>query len=172
MDDTTSSEIRFCYLESPIGRIRISGSADWISEVHFLEDKELSSLSPESDPAFDLIINCREQLSAYFKGNSRQFDIRLNQRGTEFQQKVWNQLAVIQYGDTINYLALAKQLGDAKVIRAAASANGKNSIAIIVPCHRVIGSNGDLVGYAGGLWRKRWLLEHEKQFARGVRTLF
>ena len=172
MKSLTSSEIRFCYLDSPLGRIRISGTTESISEVHFLDKNDNIEPRPGTASAFDLIIECRNQLKAYFDGSSQQFNIRLDQRGTDFQQKVWNQLSVIRYGDTINYLSLARMLGDPKVIRAAAAANGRNSIAILIPCHRVIGSNGDLVGYAGGLWRKRWLIDHERKFARGVRTLF
>ena len=96
----------------------------------------------------------------------------MQQDGTIFQQRVWSELLAIPYGKTISYLTLAKRLGDPKAIRAAASTNGKNNIAIIVPCHRVIGSNNDLVGYAGGLWRKRWLLEMETKITYGVQTLF
>src|SRR5689334_9241313 len=120
MNRLTTPAISCCYLDSPIGRIRISGTEDLISEVHFLDDEE-SKLQEDNSPAFDLIIDCRNQLSAYFSGKLQQFNIRINQRGTDFQQKVWNQLSAIRYGNTINYLALAKQLGDAKVIRAAAA---------------------------------------------------
>ena len=96
----------------------------------------------------------------------------MNQHGTDFQQRVWNELLGIPFGKTISYLELARRLGDIKSIRAAASANGKNNIVIVVPCHRVIGSHNDLVGYGGGIWRKRWLLEHEAKIAHGVQTLF
>lgn len=113
-----------------------------------------------------------EQMIQYFSGQRRVFDFPINQEGTEFQQRVWQELSSIPFGKTISYLDLAKRLGDTKVIRAAASANGRNNIAIVVPCHRVIGSKSDLVGYAGGLWRKRWLLEHENKIAHGVQTLF
>ena len=92
--------------------------------------------------------------------------------GSAFQQKVWNELTAIPFGRTISYLELSRRLGDSKAIRAAAAANGRNNVAIIVPCHRVIGSNNKLVGYAGGLWRKKWLLEHEAKLAHGVQTLF
>jgi methylated-DNA-[protein]-cysteine S-methyltransferase len=96
----------------------------------------------------------------------------INQEGTSFQQEVWSLLMTIPYGRTISYLDLALKTGDRKATRAVASANGRNNVAIIVPCHRVIGSNRDLVGYGGGLWRKKWLLEHELKFAYGVQTLF
>ncbi|RYY20102.1 MAG: methylated-DNA--[protein]-cysteine S-methyltransferase [Chitinophagaceae bacterium] len=165
-------QIASLYLDSPLGAVRISGTSDAISEVHFLDKDEVADDRKVGVPAFDLIVECRRQLVEYFRGNLQSFDISINQQGTIFQQKVWKQLSVIRYGNTISYLSLAKQLGDQKVIRAAAAANGRNNIAIIVPCHRVIGSSGDLVGYAGGIWRKRWLLEHEQKFAHGVRTLF
>ena len=96
----------------------------------------------------------------------------IHQEGTPFQTKVWHELLNIPYGKTISYLELSRRLGDTKVVRAAASANGKNNISIIVPCHRVIGANRDLVGYGGGLWRKRWLLALENRIANGVQTLF
>jgi methylated-DNA-[protein]-cysteine S-methyltransferase len=101
------------------------------------------------------------QLKDYFDGKRTDFTFKLNPKGTDFQQKVWQELLNIPFGKTINYLDLAKKLGDPKVIRAAASANGKNPLWIVVPCHRVIGTDGSLTGYAGGLWRKKWLLEHE-----------
>lgn len=101
------------------------------------------------------------QLEEYFNGSRKQFDLPLNPRGTDFQKKVWEELSQIPYGKSISYLDLSKKLGDPKAIRAVAAANGKNPLWIIVPCHRVIGSNGDLVGYAGGLERKKWLLNHE-----------
>jgi methylated-DNA-[protein]-cysteine S-methyltransferase len=96
----------------------------------------------------------------------------IHQEGTDFQQKVWHELMNIPFGKTISYQEMSRRLGDPKVIRAAASANGKNHVSIIVPCHRVIGSNRELVGYGGGLWRKKWLLEHENKIAHGVQTLF
>ena len=101
------------------------------------------------------------QFREYFEGKRRKFDLTLNPEGTSFQKKVWELLQEIPYGKTISYLELSKRLGNPKAIRAAAAANGKNPLWIIVPCHRVIGSNGDLTGYAGGLHRKKWLLEHE-----------
>lgn len=119
-----------------------------------------------------LIQQCIDQLNEYFEGSRKIFDIPLQQEGTPFQQKVWAQLLNIGYGKTISYLTLSKQIGDTKAIRAVGTTNGKNQIAIIVPCHRVIGSDGSLTGYAGELWRKKWLLEHEGKFANGVQTLF
>jgi len=119
-----------------------------------------------------MLIHCVEQLIQYFNGQRRVFELPLNQPGTPFQQGVWNELVLIPFAKTISYLDLARKTGDTKATRAVANANGRNNIAIIVPCHRVIGSNGELTGYAGGLWRKKWLLEHEAKIAYGVQTLF
>jgi methylated-DNA-[protein]-cysteine S-methyltransferase len=115
---------------------------------------------------------CTEELIEYFHGNRRNFTIPVHQDGTDFQKRVWNHLLGIPYGKTISYMDLAKKMGDPKVIRAAASTNGKNKIAIIVPCHRVIGSDRSLTGYSGGMWRKKWLLQQEFKVAHGVQTLF
>ncbi|MBK7289226.1 MAG: methylated-DNA--[protein]-cysteine S-methyltransferase [Chitinophagaceae bacterium] len=161
MSDTTT------YYHSPVGILKISGTEKYISEVTFKEKEETASehLSP-------MLINCVEQLIQYFNGERRQFDFPMNQSGTAFQQDVWNHLLSIPFGRTISYMDLAKMTGDTKATRAVANANGKNNIAIVVPCHRVIGSNRELTGYAGGLWRKKWLLEHEAKIAHGVQTLF
>jgi methylated-DNA-[protein]-cysteine S-methyltransferase len=107
------------------------------------------------------LLDCVQQLQEYFAGSRTAFSLKLNPKGTSFQKKVWNELQNIPFGKTITYLELSKRLGDVKAIRAVASANGKNPIWIVVPCHRVIGSDGSLTGYAGGLHRKQWLLEHE-----------
>ncbi len=119
-----------------------------------------------------LLTDCVQQLIEYFQGERRVFDLPLDQPGTKFQQQVWNLLCLIPYGKTISYLDLALQTGDKNNTRAVANANGRNRIAIMVPCHRVIGHNGSLTGYAGGLWRKKWLLELEWKWTHGVQTLF
>ncbi|MFA5329392.1 MAG: methylated-DNA--[protein]-cysteine S-methyltransferase [Prolixibacteraceae bacterium] len=116
--------------------------------------------------------NCKKQLHDYFSGKSFSFDISLNPEGTEFQQKVWAELLNIPYGETITYMELAVKLGDVKAIRAVGTANGRNPIAIVIPCHRVIGAGNKLTGYAGGIWRKKILLEHEMMFNPNKRTLF
>lgn len=108
---------------------------------------------------------CAEQLKAYFAGNLRIFSLQLEAQGTEFQESVWKSLFRIPFGETLTYAQMATVLGNPKVIRAAASANGANPIAIVIPCHRVMGSDGKLVGYSGGLWRKEWLLRHESNTA-------
>jgi len=158
------------YYHSPLGLLKISGTPEFISEVSFHDTTQKTEGKKKNFPP--MIILCIEQLIQYFNGELRQFDLPLNQSGTPFQQEVWSELTRIPFGKTISYLELAKRTGDTKATRAVANANGKNNIAIIVPCHRVIGSNKDLVGYAGGLWRKKWLLEHEAKLAHGVQTLF
>ena len=159
------------YHASPAGMLKIAVTATAVQEVLFCteEDVQLAS-SPGAAPG--LMQACIDQLDDYFRGNIKNFQLPLVQPGTAFQQRVWNQLLNIPYGSTISYLELSRRLGNVKAIRAAASTNGKNRIAVIVPCHRVIGSNQQLVGYAGGLSRKKWLLEHELKFAYGKQTLF
>ena len=161
------------YYQSPIGLIRISGTETYISEMIFADELAHPSVDDASGVAAPpLMIHATEQLIQYFHGQLRVFDLPINQEGTEFQQKVWHELVNIPYGKTISYQDLSRRLGNPKVIRAAASANGRNHICIVVPCHRVIGSKNDLVGYAGGLWRKKWLLSLENKIAHGVQTLF
>ena len=163
MTDTTT------YYHSPVGILKISGTEQYISEVTFHDTSQKAEGGKNMSP---MLINCIEQLIQYFNGERRQFDFPMNQSGTPFQQDVWNHLLTIPFGRTISYMDLAKMTGDTKATRAVANANGKNNIAIVIPCHRVIGSNRELTGYAGGLWRKKWLLEHEAKFAYGVQTLF
>ncbi|MHA7841709.1 MAG: methylated-DNA--[protein]-cysteine S-methyltransferase [Winogradskyella sp.] len=154
-----------CCIETPIGYAKIVGDHNGITSVSILDKPEnTSEYIPEP------LTDCVSQLKAYFNNQLRTFDLKLNPKGTDFQKKVWKQLEGIPYGKTISYLDLAKQLGDAKTIRAAASANGKNPLWIIVPCHRVIGTDGSLTGYAGGLHRKQWLLNHESEYKQ--QTLF
>lgn len=145
-----------CFIKSPLGFTKIVGDEHGIASVSILDSEEtLTTLIPNS------LKLCVKQLQEYFDGNRTAFGLKLNPKGTEFQKKVWKELVKIPYGKTVSYLDLAKKLGDAKAIRAVASANGKNPLWIIVPCHRVIGSDGSLTGYAGGLHRKQWLLNHE-----------
>ncbi|MBC8173313.1 MAG: methylated-DNA--[protein]-cysteine S-methyltransferase [Chitinophagales bacterium] len=152
---------------SPLGFIEIKGDEEQISEVSFAET---NNPSQSSVPA--LLHQCKEQLQEYFSAKRKIFDLPLKMDGTFFQQSVWRELMTIRYGNTISYLQLAIKTGDEKSVRAVGSANGKNPVAIIVPCHRVIGANGKLVGYGGELWRKQWLLEHEEKNERGVLRLF
>lgn len=150
-------------INTPVGLLEIKGSIDGLFSVIFLnEEKDISTKIPL------VLQETVSQLNLYFKGKLDTFTITLHPQGTDFQKKVWNKLLEIPFGKTANYLQIAKRLGDPKVIRAAASANGKNPISIIIPCHRVIGSDGSLTGYAGGLHRKKWLLEHESPVKQGV----
>lgn len=133
----------------------ITGDDMGISAITVAEDRPVSNEIPL------VLQEAVVQLQSYFEGKRTEFDLPLNPQGTEFQQKVWKGLLQIPYGKTMSYLELSKQLGDVKAIRAVAAANGKNPLWIVVPCHRVIGTDGSLTGYAGGLWRKKWLLELE-----------
>jgi methylated-DNA-[protein]-cysteine S-methyltransferase len=158
------------YYHSPVGLLKIAGTPDYISEVSFHDVTQKNEGNKKHLPP--MLIQCIEQLIQYFHGERRIFELPINQTGTAFQKEVWNELAVIPYGRTISYMELAIRTGDPKATRAVANANGKNNVAIIIPCHRVIGSTGELTGYAGGLWRKKWLLELEMKVAHGVQTLF
>ncbi|SHG77774.1 methylated-DNA--[protein]-cysteine S-methyltransferase [Winogradskyella jejuensis] len=154
-----------CTIETPIGHAKITGDANGISSVSIGDtSQELSEIIPEE------LLDCVTQLKAYFRGERQYFDLKLNPSGTDFQKKVWQHLQQIPFGKTCSYLELSKQLGDPKAIRAVANANGKNPLWIIVPCHRVIGSDGSLTGYAGGLHRKQWLINHES--SNKQQTLF
>lgn len=155
------------YYSSPLGLLKLQCSDKYIKSVSFTNAKDHIQ-----NDEHKLVHACAKQLEEYFAGKRKQFTLPLNQDGTEFQEKVWDLLYKIPYGKTISYNELAKQYGDLKAIRAVASANGKNNIAIIVPCHRVIGSDHSLVGYAGGLWRKKWLLDHEAKYHSGVQQMF
>lgn len=146
-------------INTPLGNTKIEGDNDGISSVTVLSDDiKVSQTIPEE------LQDCATQLEEYFNGEREQFSLKLNPEGTDFQKKVWSELVKIPYGKTISYLELSKKLGDAKAIRAVANANGKNPIWIIIPCHRVIGTDGSLTGYAGGLHRKKWLIEHESPY--------
>ncbi|MDQ3110206.1 MAG: methylated-DNA--[protein]-cysteine S-methyltransferase [Bacteroidota bacterium] len=144
-------------LDSPVGLIEIKGTDEFISSALFIEKAPL----PDLEKVPHLLMDAKRQLLEYFSGSRKDFDLPLKQDGTEFQQRVWTELCRIPFGETISYLELAKRLGDVKCIRAAGTANGRNNLAVIVPCHRVIGSDGSLTGYAGGMHRKDWLLRHE-----------
>lgn len=142
-------------MESPIGTIEIQSNESGICEVTFVEEKRF----PIEETA--ILLACVTALEDYFSGKSKSFNIKLAAKGTDFQHNVWEKLQEIPFGTTQSYMDIARKLGDGKKVRAVGMANGKNPIAIIVPCHRVIGGNGNLIGYAGGLWRKEWLLKHE-----------
>lgn len=153
------------YFSTPIGMLEIKADTQGVVSVLFSEHSEASEVASEEIPKELQAVTF--QLTEYFEGKRKNFDLPLSPEGTPFQKKVWQQLQSIPYGTTTSYQQMAHQLGNPKVIRAAASANGKNPIAIIIPCHRVIGSDGSLTGYAGGLHRKKWLLAHESPVTQG-----
>jgi len=144
------------YIKTPLGVAKIVGDAEGVSAITVLNsDEPLTDVIPES------LEDAVYQLNEYFEGARTEFNLTLNPVGTEFQKKVWAALQNIPYGKSKSYLELAKALGDPNATRAAASANARNPLWIVVPCHRVIGTDGSLTGYAGGLQRKQWLLNHE-----------
>ena len=148
-----------CIINSPLGVTKIVGDDQGIASVTVLNSEEkVTDIIPQE------LEDCVDQLKEYFQGERQQFNFQINPKGTEFQKRVWQKLLSIPFGKTTSYLELSKQLGDVKAIRAVANANGKNPLWIVVPCHRVIGSDGSLPGYAGGLQRKQWLLEHESPY--------
>jgi methylated-DNA-[protein]-cysteine S-methyltransferase len=143
------------YYRSPIGAIEIVGSEDGITAISFVDDARANANTPAC------LEDCVHQLDEYFARQRKSFDLKLDLRGTDFQKRVWRELLEIPFGKTVSYLDVAIALGDKKSIRAVGHANGQNPIVVIVPCHRVIGSDGSLTGYGGGLWRKEWLLNFE-----------
>jgi len=156
------------YIESPAGTIEIAATEKAICKIHFMKQGEARKVVSKNAISSEMT----RQLNAYFEGKLQKFDIPFFQEGTTFQQSVWKQLLTIPYGETISYLDLAQKINNPKSIRAVGTTNGKNQMAILIPCHRVIGSDGKLTGYAGGLWRKRRLLDHEMKVAKKVLTLF
>ena len=148
-----------CIVKTPLGFAKLEGDEHGLSSLTVLNnDITISNIIPE------ILEDGVRQLEEYFNGELTDFSLKLNPQGTDFQKRVWNALLAIPYGKTSSYLQLSKDLGDVKAIRAVANANGKNPLWIIVPCHRVIGSDGSLTGYAGGLHRKQWLIEHESPY--------
>ena len=148
--------IETAFLETPIGTVKITGDENGIQTISIIDEKvdELKK-TPEC------LQDCVSQLTEYFEGKRASFNLTINPKGTAFQIKVWKSLLQIPYGKTTSYLEQSSLLGDKKAIRAVASANGKNPILIVIPCHRVLGSDGSLTGFSAGLWRKKWLLAHE-----------
>lgn len=148
------------YFKTPIGTAKIVGDQNGIQSITVLDDDSFSEdLFKAKTP--ECLQDCVVQLEEYFNGKRASFNLTINPKGTKFQIKVWKSLLKINFGKTKSYLEQSKALGDIKAIRAVASANGKNPIWIIILCHRVIGSDSSLTGYAGRIWRKKWLLAHE-----------
>lgn len=166
--------IKTATIETPIGEMRAAAIKEGICLLEFSDSKrarsELEDLARLYNTTAESGSNrhlrtLKKQLKEYFKGKRKEFSVSLVTPGTEFQRKVWNNLLKIPYGTTVSYLQQAKQINNPGAVRAVANANGSNRIAIIIPCHRVIGSEGNLTGYGGGIERKRWLLDHEKKYS-------
>ena len=154
------------YYKSPIGAIEISGTKEGIVSVNFVEGRV------RSDATIPRVITaCRKQIDEYFRGKRKKFSLNLLLYGTDFQKSVWQQLLKVPHGKTASYGAIAKSIRSPNAFRAVGNANNKNPLAIVVPCHRIIGSNGNLIGYGGGLWRKLWLLEHEGLLVNGNKVI-
>jgi O-6-methylguanine DNA methyltransferase len=151
------NNIYVSYLVSPLDYIEIQAIKDKIINIEFTEEKRFE------DNTNDIIDLAKKQLIEYFKGERMKFDLPLHIAGTKFQERVWLELVKIPYGQTLSYGDIAKNIDNPKASRAVGNANNKNKISIVIPCHRVIGSNGKLVGFGGGVWRKEWLLEHENK---------
>ena len=159
------------FTASPLGLLEICGTEQHLTSILFVESKfrpKLQRTASEGEPPRP-VLDCQRQLQEYFEGKRLVFDLPILPQGTDFQEKIWRLLLEIPFGQTLSYLELSRRYGDEKAIRAVGTANGANPISIVVPCHRVIGSDGKLVGYGGDVWRKEWLLKHEAQYA-GVAT--
>jgi methylated-DNA-[protein]-cysteine S-methyltransferase len=158
---TTTARSKTTSVDSPVGLLTLAAVEGMLTGLHMHGQRHAAELSPEfehDDAAFEDLVS---QLDAYFAGTLTEFDVPLAMNGTDFQRRVWAQLREIPYGETISYGELARRVGSPNASRAVGLANGRNPVAIIVPCHRVIGADGSLTGYGGGLDRKTWLLEHE-----------
>lgn len=149
---------------SPLGMVEVTSTEDTIVSVLFVEREEVIHEKTSETPA--VLKECYEQLIQYFKGERIAFTVPYEMDGTPFQKSVWTALMTIPFAETASYKDIAIIVGNEKAVRAVGTTNGKNPISIIVPCHRVIGANGKLTGYTGGLWRKEWLLEHEKKWQK------
>lgn len=151
----TTPATHFDYFDSPVGLIEVGATADALTALYFVEAPRYATTRTQ------LVAQVLAELTAYFAGTLREFTVPLAFQGTPFQQQVWQQLLTVPYGATTSYQSIANALGNPKAVRAVGAANGQNPISIIAPCHRIIGSDGTLTGYGGGLWRKEWLLRHE-----------
>ncbi len=160
-------------IPSPVGELLLTATDEGLTRVWFEENRHGGPRSAEWQRADEvggaaerILRDAREQLDAYFAGERKSFDLPLAAAGTPFQERVWKTLRSIPFGHTTSYGEIATRMGEPKAVRAVGAANGRNPISIIVPCHRVIGANGDLTGFGGGIERKRWLLEHEGALPR------
>jgi len=155
-EEISADDIYCTWIESPMGWMAIKANALGLTSLWFCEAEKRGENRPNA-----ITEQCEQELLEYFSGERKVFSVPLNPEGTPFQKRVWKVLQDLDFGKTASYLDISKILGDEKLTRAVGSANGKNPIGIIVPCHRVIGSDGSLTGYAGGMHRKKWLLQHE-----------
>jgi len=151
------NSIEIAYYNSPLGVLKILADEKGIKEIEFAQE-EFKSIQNSSSK---IIKDCIKQLDEYFRGKRKSFELKLNPEGTEFQKKVWKELLKIPYGKTLSYGEISRRIKNPKAVRAVGQAIGRNPISIVIPCHRVIGGDGSLTGYASGLWRKEWLLKHE-----------
>ncbi|CEN86511.1 methylated-DNA-protein-cystein methyltransferase [[Clostridium] sordellii] len=150
----------YYYYDSPIGILEIGTTEDELISILYVDEKRKNTEQPE------ILKETIKQIQEYFNGTRKEFDIKFKLKGTEFQEKVWNALTDIPYGDTVSYKYIAIKIGNEKAVRAVGNTNGRNIINIVVPCHRVIGANKSLTGYGGGLDKKSWLLKHEEKFSK------
>lgn len=156
-------DVSIAYLETPIGRLEVRGGGHGVQAVHFVSGASGRGDRGRACPA--PVSACLRQLDEYFRGTRKTFSVALDLRGTDFQMNIWRLLLDIPYGRTASYREIAAAAGNARATRAVGGANHRNPVSIIVPCHRVVGSDGRLTGYGGGLWRKEWLLAHERRRA-------
>ena len=150
----------YYYYDSPIGILEIGTTEDELISILYVYEKRKNTEQPE------ILKETIKQIQEYFNGTRKEFDIKFKLKGTEFQEKVWNALTDIPYGDTVSYKYIETKIGNEKAVRAVGNTNGRNIINIVVPCHRVIGANKSLTGYGGGLDKKSWLLKHEEKFSK------
>ena len=156
------------YMQSPLGFVEITADEQYITSLRLIKSVD-ETLPPNSpDELLPHLRQCIVELGEYFAGKRTCFTVPIKQSGTDFQQKVWQQLLKIPYGTTISYIELARRLGNSKLTRAVGGANHRNKLWIVVPCHRVIGADGSLTGYGGGLECKQWLLQHEAGKGAGI----
>ncbi|WP_346854921.1 methylated-DNA--[protein]-cysteine S-methyltransferase [uncultured Draconibacterium sp.] len=160
-------EVYIEYINTPIGWLELKTDEEALLSVSFAETE-----GPSSDNFPAILNDSAKQLIEYFEGSRKTFELKLSPSGTEFQQLVWENVKAISFGETATYLDIAIRTGSANNTRAVGLANGKNPIPIIIPCHRIIGSNGKLTGYAGGIDKKRWLLQHELKHSENTNLLF
>ncbi len=153
-------------INTPLGFLIIESNGNALTGLYF------SEIAVQEENSCKVIEDCKSQLHDYFSGKLVSFNLPLHPEGTDFQVRVWSELMRIHYGETITYRELAVRLGDQLAVRAVGTANGRNPIAVIIPCHRVIGAGNKLTGYAGGIWRKQWLLAHEIVHKPNKHTLF